>query len=111
MKQTAIFSKTRELEGQIDEFFDKVGDGALSFKLGIGYYLDGDTAAFEDKLKQVNEIESRGDTLRRQIERKLYVQTLIPESRGDVLGLLENLDGVHGLLEGGIASRLLIELA
>ncbi len=43
MKRMAIFSKTRELEGQIDEFFDKVGDGALSFKLGIGYYLSGET--------------------------------------------------------------------
>ena len=100
MKRTAIFSKTRELESQIDEFFDKVGDGALTFKLGIGNYLDGDTAAFEEKLKQVNELESRGDTLRRQVERKLYAQTLIPESRGDVLGLLENMDQILNKCEG-----------
>jgi len=100
MKRVAIFSKTRELEGQIDEFFDKVGDGALSFKLGIGNYLDGDHEAFEGKLKQVNDLESQGDRLRREIERKLYAQALIPDARGDVLGLLENMDQILNKCEG-----------
>jgi len=100
MKRLAIFQKTRELEGQIDEFFDKVGDGALSFKLGISNYLDGEIEAFEDKLHQVNKIESEGDTLRREIERKLYAQALIPDARGDVLGLLENMDQILNKCEG-----------
>ena len=102
MKQIAIFRKTRELEAQIDEFCDKVDEGALAFKLGIKSYLDGDTDAFEDKLRFVNELESRGDTLRRSIERKLYTQTLIPESRGDVLGLLENMDQILNKVEGAM---------
>jgi len=100
MKRLAIFNKTRELEGQIDEFFDKVGDGALSFKLGIRNYLAGETEPFEEKLHQVNEIESEGDTLRREIERKLYAEALIPEARGDVLGLLENMDQILNKCEG-----------
>lgn len=100
MKNLAIFSRTRELEGQIDEFFDKVGDGALSFKLGIRSYLDGQLEVFEDKLKQVNDLESQGDSLRREIERKLYAQALIPEARGDVLGLLENMDQILNKCEG-----------
>ncbi len=102
MRRVAIFQKTRELESQIDEFCDKVDEGALAFKLGIKYYLDGDNAAFEDKLRQVNELESRGDTLRRQVERRLYAQTLIPESRGDVLGLLENMDQILNKCEGAM---------
>ncbi len=100
MKRLAIFNKTRELEGQIDEFFDKVGDGALSFKLGIRNYLAGESGPFEEKLHQVNEIESEGDTLRREIERKLYAQALIPDARGDVLGLLENMDQILNKCEG-----------
>ena len=40
------------------------------------------------------------DTLRRTIETQLYTQTLIPESRGDVLGLIENLDRILGFFEG-----------
>ncbi len=102
MKNTAIFRKTRELESEIDDFCNTVDQGALSFKLGIKNFLDNAATAFEDKLRQVNELESRGDTLRRAIERKLYSQTLIPESRGDVLGLLENMDRILNDCEGAM---------
>ena len=100
MARIAIFHKTKELEAQIDAYCDKVDEGAMSFRLGLKSYLDGDMAAFEDKLRHVNDLESRGDTLRRDIERKLYAQTLIPESRGDVLGLLENMDRILNNCEG-----------
>ena len=79
MKRVAIFSKTKELESQIDEFCDKVDQGAMSFQIGINSYINDDFEAFEDKLKQVNLLESQGDSLRRHIERRLYEQTLIPE--------------------------------
>lgn len=102
MKRLAIFRKTKELEAQIDEYCNQVDEGALGFKLGIRLYLSDDYQAFEDKLRQVNELESRGDTLRRKIERKLYAQTLIPESRGDVLGLLENMDQILNKCEGAM---------
>ena len=100
MKPTSIFKRTKELETQIDQFCDKVDEGAMSFKLGIRAYLDDNFAAFEDKLKQVNELESQADALRRGVERRLYEQTLIPESRGDVLGLLENMDTILNNCEG-----------
>lgn len=102
MKRIALFSKTKELESQIDEFCDKVDQGAMSFKIGINSYINDEYAAFEDKLQQVNQLESQGDTLRRNIERRLYEQTLIPESRGDVLGLLENMDTILNSCEGAM---------
>ncbi len=102
MKRTAIFYKTKELESEIDAFCDTVDQGALAFKLGINLFLRGADTTFEDKLRQVNELESRGDTLRRAVERKLYSQTLIPESRGDVLGLLENMDRILNECEGAM---------
>ena len=102
MARVSIFNKTKELEAQIDQFCDKVDEGAMSFKLGIRSFLDGDFGAFEDKLKQVNELESQGDTLRRDVERRLYEQTLIPDSRGDVLGLLENMDTILNNCEGAM---------
>lgn len=102
MKRLALFRKTRELEAQIDEFCDKVDEGAMGFRLGIRCYLESNKAAYDEKLKQVNELESRADTLRREIERKLYAQTLIPESRGDVLGLLENMDQILNKCQGAM---------
>jgi len=43
-------------------------------------------------------MESRADSLRRSIETRLYLETLIPEFRGDVLGLLESSDKVMNRL-------------
>jgi uncharacterized protein len=89
-----FFKKTKELEIEIDEYLDLVVKGGLIFKLGIKCYLEDQTVAFEDHLKDLRKIEERADDLRRNIEIKLYTRTLIPEARGDVLGLLESCDKV-----------------
>jgi predicted phosphate transport protein (TIGR00153 family) len=100
-KAISIFRRTRELEGEIDEFMDNLAQSALAFRRAVQIFLsDGRSAEFDEKLSQVNDLESRSDDLRRSVERKLYAQTLIPESRGDVLGLLENLDSVLNCFEG-----------
>jgi len=97
----ALFRRTKALESEIDDFLDKVSQSALLFKHAVRIYLSaGCSEEFTDKLRQVNEWESVADGLRRGIEKQLYSQTLIPESRGDVLGLLENLDSVVNLFEG-----------
>jgi len=102
-REFALFRRTKALENEIDEFLDKLSEGALSFRIAVQIYLaHGRTPAFEEKLTQVNALESSADHLRRSIEIKLYSQTLIPESRGDVLGLLETLDSVMNLMEGAL---------
>ena len=102
MPRITLFSKTKELEAQTDEFCDKVSEGALAFKLGFQRYLEGDTAGFQEKLHHVSSLESRGDELRREIQRRLYVETLIPESRGDVLELLEYTDEILNACDGAL---------
>jgi predicted phosphate transport protein (TIGR00153 family) len=102
-KNMTLFRRTKALEGQIDDFLDKLSQAALVFRRAVDIYLaDGVTKEFEEKLSQVNELESQADKLRRDVETQLYAQTLIPESRGDVLGLIENLDSVLNLCEGGL---------
>ena len=98
----AIFGKTRELEAQTDEFCDKVADGVLAFRLGVTSYLEGDFSAFEEKKRQVSALESRGDELRREIQRRLYLETLLPESRADVLELLEYADEILNACESAM---------
>ena len=97
-----LFSKTRELEAQTDEFCDKVSEGALAFRIGLSAYLDGDTDTFMEKQRHVSELESRADELRRSIQRRLYLETLLPESRGDVLELLENTDEILNSCESAM---------
>ena len=87
-----FLKSTKKLETQIDEYLDLVIKGGLIFKLGIKCYFEGQNDDFENHLKDLRKIEERADDLRRNIEIKLYTRTLIPESRGDVLGLLESCD-------------------
>ncbi len=89
-----FLSKTKKLEAQVDEFLDHVIKGGLIFKLGIKCYLENQHEEFENHLKDLRKIEDKADDLRRNIEVRLYTRTLIPESRGDVLGLLESCDKV-----------------
>lgn len=95
-----LFRKTKELESHIDEYLDLVDRGALNFKQGLKFFLEGRSDEFEQRLQELRTMESKGDALRRDIENKIYMQTLIPESRGDVLGLLESTDRVLNMLSG-----------
>ncbi len=96
-----LFKRTKALEIDVDDYLDKLAQSALAFQLAVQIYLhDGRTGEFEEKLQQVNELESSADRLRRSIEAQLYSQMLIPDSRGDVLGLLENLDSIVNVIEG-----------
>jgi predicted phosphate transport protein (TIGR00153 family) len=89
-----LLRKTRKLERQVDEYLDLVIRGALVFKEGMKCFLRGQLDQFAVHMQELGSIESTADTLRRSIETQLYRDTLIPESRGDVLGLLESTDRV-----------------
>lgn len=89
-----LFKQTKMLESQIDEFLDAISQGALVFKQAVKSYLDGEHEKFEDLITSIGKLENKADNLRRRIESHLYTHSLIPENRGDVLGLLESMDNV-----------------
>jgi predicted phosphate transport protein (TIGR00153 family) len=89
-----LFDQTIVLTKQIDDFLDAVSEGALVFKAGVTDYMSGDIESFESSYDSIRALENRADELRRTIENHLYRHSLIPESRGDVLDLLENMDNV-----------------
>ncbi len=98
-----LFGRTRALENQIDEFLDKLSEAGLVFKRAIKLYLKkGQGKEFDALLEQCTGIEHRGDELRRAIETDLYAQTLIPDLRGDVLSLLENMDYLLNIYEANL---------
>ncbi len=102
-KPSSLFGRTRVLEGQIDEFLDKVVEAGLIFKSAVDTYLGhGACREFEDFLRDEEKVESRADNLRRAVETELYAQTLIPEARGDVLRLLEDMDNLINMYEGNL---------
>ncbi len=78
----------------MDQFLDEVSQSGIAFRDGISAYINHNPEQFNDHLKNISKLEGRADVLRKEIEQQLYGETLIPESRGDVLALLENTDDV-----------------
>lgn len=99
----SLFGRARRIERKIDEFFDKIAVATLLFSNAIDIYLSsGRCAPYLQKMDEIEALESEGDRLRRAIETELYTQTLIPDLRGDVLSLLEDMDDLINLYEASI---------
>lgn len=102
-KVPKLFERTTAVEAEIDEFLDKITQCGLVFQSAIRMYLQvGYSDDFEQFLDQGTKIEHDGDDLRRRIESRLYTETLIPDLRGDVLGLLEHLDYLMNIYEADL---------
>jgi len=89
-----LFAKTRLIESKIDAYLDYASEVGLLFREAIKDYLGGRHEEFEERREQVSELENQADVVRKEVERQLYAETLIPDARGDVLGILENTDAV-----------------
>lgn len=90
----SIFSRTRELQASMDSYIDRVEKAALIMLEGLKSYMNNKIERFEEYAEELTQLESKADSLRRDIKYKIYTHMLIPESRGDVLGVLETLDDV-----------------
>jgi len=94
-EQMRLFNRAKQLESWIDELLNTVSEAGLVFCEAIKLYLgDGISERYDQRLQQVMQQESRGDELCRDIEQAIYRETLIPDSRQDVLQLLEALDDI-----------------
>ena len=89
-----MINKTKELISEIDSFWDTIGKAALVFRAGAGEYFSDKLDRLKLRLKEIDQLESDADALRRSIKHQLYSHMLLPDSRGDVLGLLETSDNV-----------------
>jgi predicted phosphate transport protein (TIGR00153 family) len=98
------FGRTKEIEDQLNEFLDQISQAGLVFEMGVAAHLNGSHEGCEEKLGQISALEHRGDELRRTIETALYTELLIPDFRGDVLSLLEDLDELLDMLKSTLCS-------
>ena len=98
-----LFQRTKELEGKVDSFFDQLSEAAVVYRLAVrGYLREEISDEFKVRLDHVCEIEATADRLRREIELSLYSNMLIPDSRGDVLGLIETADNILSLFKSSL---------
>jgi|TARA_B100001093_G_C26677335_1_gene948864 predicted phosphate transport protein (TIGR00153 family) len=90
----------KELINSINLFLDNILKVNSLFENLIKEFFLKNYKEVEDLTAKISDLESACDKLRRTTERKIYQETLIPEQRGDVLGMLENLDKIPGQLQG-----------
>ena len=105
----SLFARTRDLEHRIDRLHDKIIEMAMVFKEAIDIYLKEQRSdTYRRSSKKIKQIEHDADNLRREIESRLYEQNLIPDLRGNILELVENLDKVVNLFDE-VAHKFYIE--
>lgn len=75
----------------IENFLTIIDQGSLIFKDGVKNYLLGNRLNFEDNLNTLAKLSYEADLKKREIENILYTQSLMPQLRGDILKLLEEL--------------------
>ena len=97
-----IITRKTGIEKEINDFLDQVSQSGLVFQNGAKFYLRGKYADFDRVLADISAIEHKGDALKRSIVEHLHTKTLIPESRGDVLELLENMDSLLDRFKGAL---------
>ena len=90
-----IFRHSKAIEAQIDELLDATSEGGMIFERGIEHYLKGDEETFRQRLETLRDLDNRTIELRRRIENDLYSHSLMPQHRGDVVQIL---DQVYHLL-------------
>ncbi len=95
-----LFKKQREVESLIYKYLDNLEITKKRFAEAMNTCLDeGLCDRFEFLIDQTHKFESKADDIREEIKTLMYGKALIPESRGDIMGLLESIDEIPRLFE------------
>ena len=95
-----FWRKGHVLGAMIDEYMAKATECMDSFQSAFNAYSKEPlSAAFDGWVEKAHIAESSCDDLRRRIDADMYENALLPESRGDILTLLDSLDRVPNKAE------------
>ncbi|HMA58925.1 MAG TPA: DUF47 family protein [Halanaerobiales bacterium] len=94
MLKNLFSNHAQELQNDINKYLEVVTNSNMVFKRSCKNYLKDNIESFEDSLDEINKLENSADDFQKDIKYKLYKYMLIPEARGDVLALLENIDNI-----------------
>jgi predicted phosphate transport protein (TIGR00153 family) len=88
-----LFKKEQQVQELISRYLDNLRATQEHFEKAMDCYFDfglGENCDF--LIEQTHKFESRADDFRNEIIEMMYSKVLIPESRGDILRLLESID-------------------
>jgi hypothetical protein len=95
IRMNILFGKKNKVYEMIEKYLATIGESIDFFGKTIEIYFEkGLTGEFREMIGSTHLSESLADDIRRDMELALYEKSLIPESRGDILGLIEATDKV-----------------
>lgn len=95
-----LFKKERQIEALIYSYLDNLKMAQENFQKSLDTFFEkGFCEELDFLIEQTHKFESRADDIRNEIETMMYAKALIPESRGDILGLLEAIDEIPNIFE------------
>ena len=98
-----FWKKQTDIKKMIDEYLNTVDSCMLQFRQSMMRYLvSGCTQEFAWEVEETHRYESSADDLRRKIQMTLYGKALLPDSRGDLLLLLEFYDRIPSAAEDAL---------
>ena len=86
-----LFAKSNQSIALIDRFLNLVDQSVLLFKEGVKNYVFNNAENFKNNLHSLANLEIESDNIRRDIENTLYTQSLMPQLRGDIMRLFEEM--------------------
>jgi uncharacterized protein len=89
-----MFAKANKSIELINKFLNCIDQSLLLFREGVKNYLYKNMGNFSSNLQSLASCEMESDVLRREIENTLYTQSLMPQLRGDIMRLLEEMDNL-----------------
>ncbi len=96
---TSASGREKQIQVKLEQYFDALGQIACRLREALVGYLDQDEQSFTELLEAINALESRLDGIRRDIEMEIYGRRLLPDTRDDVLGLLEDIDKIPNRIQ------------
>jgi hypothetical protein len=96
---TGALGRAKQIQAKLDQYFDALRQIGRRQREAFNSYLDQDEQSFADLLEAINGLESRLDGIRRDIEMEIYGRRLLPDTRDDVLGLLEGIDKIPNRIQ------------
>ncbi|ASI99299.1 TIGR00153 family protein [Thermococcus celer] len=104
----AIFGgKESDVFETIEDHLAVVDETLAAFRELVKAYLNGDLERAEAFEREVDELETKADKLRRSIERMLYEGAFLPANRGDYVRLSELVDQVADAAESSAHTLIL----
>lgn len=100
--------RQKQVESRLAEYTREVLACAQVFREAFASACEGcSRERLRELYGRVHHAESNADDIRRSTETQMYTEALFPESRGDILGLLESVDRVPNHAESSVRMVLL----